>query len=210
MYSCNTCSDGSVIPERFYPKEVQDKFRFEYKYGLRSDLRAPDTKNFWLCSGLLIYKARSKHVSGLFNMYHGMVWFIQGSCKQEIKCSQVLYSLVLPQWWLRGASLYWGVWTVHWWLPPAETWLGHFHQTPVSVSSQQLPQHQPETAISLCSLSQTDENQDAPLSWRNTPKEVETAVDCKGVVCKTTHYRPDDDWSIQSKRWQSYSPNSSW
>ena len=48
-------------------------------------------------SGLLIYKARSKHVSGLFNMYHGMVWFIQGSCKQEIKCSQVLYSLVLPQ-----------------------------------------------------------------------------------------------------------------
>ena len=46
MYSCNTCSDGSVIPERFYPQEVQDKFRFEYKYGLRSDLRAPNTKNF--------------------------------------------------------------------------------------------------------------------------------------------------------------------
>ena len=51
----NTCSDGSAIPEHGercskntrarYSSSIKSKYKFEYKYGLRSDLRAPNLKN---------------------------------------------------------------------------------------------------------------------------------------------------------------------
>ena len=51
------CSDGSAIPEHGkrrskntwarYSSGIKSKYKFEYKYGLRSDLRAPNfEKNF--------------------------------------------------------------------------------------------------------------------------------------------------------------------
>ena len=52
----NTCSDGSAIPEHGerrskntrarYSSGIESKYKFEYKYGLRSDLTAPNFKNF--------------------------------------------------------------------------------------------------------------------------------------------------------------------
>ena len=51
-YNWNTCSDGSAIPEHGkwcskkhwdrYSNAIESKYKFEYKYGLRSDLRAPN------------------------------------------------------------------------------------------------------------------------------------------------------------------------
>ena len=50
----NKCSDGSEIPEHGerhskntrarYSSGIESKYKFEYKYGLRSDLRAPNFK----------------------------------------------------------------------------------------------------------------------------------------------------------------------
>ena len=52
----NTCSDGSAIPEHgdqrskkhsaWYCSGIKSKYKFEYKYGLRSDLKAPNFKTF--------------------------------------------------------------------------------------------------------------------------------------------------------------------
>ena len=53
----NTCSDGSAVPEHGeqwskntrgarYSSGIESKYKFEYKYGLRSDLRAPNLKIF--------------------------------------------------------------------------------------------------------------------------------------------------------------------
>ena len=52
----NTYSDGSAIPEHGerrskntraqYSSGIESKYKFEYKYDLRSDLRAPNFKNF--------------------------------------------------------------------------------------------------------------------------------------------------------------------
>ena len=53
----NMCSDGSVIPEHGkrrsksirarYSIGIESKYKFEYKYGLSSDLRAPNFNFFW-------------------------------------------------------------------------------------------------------------------------------------------------------------------
>ena len=54
----NTCSDGSVIPEHGercskstrarYFSGIESKYKIESKYGLRSNLTAPNFKNFFL------------------------------------------------------------------------------------------------------------------------------------------------------------------
>ena len=98
------------------------------------------------------------------NMY-GMVFSVVYT-NDHVNKHYIVYSLVPPQWRLQGGSLHWGVWTAHWWQPPAEIWLCLPVRHWTAVSSQPLPQHQLETAISPCSLSQTDQNQDAPLSWK--------------------------------------------
>ena len=55
----NTCSDDSAIPEHGerrskntqaqYCSGIESKYKFEYKYGLRSDLRGPQTPLVHAC-----------------------------------------------------------------------------------------------------------------------------------------------------------------